>query len=174
LCDAGAHVDESQFAELDEIPEITRGGGFAAAESYAWHEHMLAGKEHDYDPRVVVRIKRGKEQSAVDYIRLVEARRGFIDRVEQRLAPYDFVAFPSVPVSPPRLLELASDEAYNRINLLCLRNSSIVNLWDGCAVSIPITAPGEVPAGITLASRRGQDEILFGQAHDFEQIIAQD
>lgn len=171
LCDAGAYVDEGRFTELDDIPAINRSGGFAAAESYAWHEDMLSRKEHDYDPRVAVRIKRGKEQSAIDYIRLVEARFDFIDRVEKRLAPYDFVAFPTVPVSPPRLLDLESDEAYSRINLLCLRNSSIVNLWDGCAVSVPISAPGDVPIGMTLAACRGRDELLLAAAHDFEQIL---
>ena len=41
-----------------------------------------------YDPRVLVRIQRGKEQDAADYIELLEARRDFIRRMAAITAPY--------------------------------------------------------------------------------------
>ena len=35
-------------------------GGFAAAESYAWHRYLIASKGDIYDPRVASRILRGE------------------------------------------------------------------------------------------------------------------
>ena len=50
--------------ELEDIPEMNAGGGFPAAESYAWHHDLIASRAEDYDPRVLVRIRRGAQQSA--------------------------------------------------------------------------------------------------------------
>ena len=41
-------------------------GGFAAAESYAWHRDLLVQKGEFYDPRVRSRILRGRKQNAAD------------------------------------------------------------------------------------------------------------
>ena len=38
-----------------------------------------------------------------------------------------------------------------------LRNSTVVNILDGCAVSVPIHEPGEPPTGIMVAGRGGRD-----------------
>ena len=46
-------------------------GGFAAAESYAWHRYLIASKGDVYDPRVSLRILRGESISAADYIDLL-------------------------------------------------------------------------------------------------------
>ena len=57
-------------------------GGFAAAESYAWHRYLIVSHGDVYDPRVHVRILRGEGISAADYIDILNARRSFIARTE--------------------------------------------------------------------------------------------
>ena len=39
---AGAHIVRFEFPELLQLPEINSGGGFSAAESWAWHRSLLA------------------------------------------------------------------------------------------------------------------------------------
>ena len=56
--------------------QINAKGGPSAAESYAAHRALIAKGAAMYDPRVLVRILRGKEQDAADYIELLEARAG--------------------------------------------------------------------------------------------------
>jgi len=51
----------------------------------------------------------------------------------------------------------ASDEAYGTANMLMLRNPSLINFLDGCALSLPCHAPGEAPVGLTIAGCGGQD-----------------
>jgi aspartyl-tRNA(Asn)/glutamyl-tRNA(Gln) amidotransferase subunit A len=75
-------------------------------------------------------------------------------------------------VIAPRLAELAADDAYFRINSLVLRNSTVINFLDGCAISIPIHEPGQPPVGLTLACRADLDRQLLRCATAAEAVLA--
>ena len=70
----GATIETFELPLLGEIASINASGGFAAAESWAWHRKLLAERGGAYDPRVAMRIRRGAAMSAADYIELVAAR----------------------------------------------------------------------------------------------------
>src|SRR5690606_10228888 len=74
LRDAGAQLSEIPLAQIRDLGTIQAGGGFAAAESYAWHRQLLAERGERYDPRVRTRIERGAAMKAWEYIELHQAR----------------------------------------------------------------------------------------------------
>ena len=121
-----------------------------------------------YDPRVAVRILRGESMSAADYIDLVNARRSLIARAAARLAPYDALVMPTTANTPPRIADLADDKAFAVANLRSLRNCTLINMIDGCAISIPGHRDGEVPVGLMLASSGGSDRRIFELAAGME------
>ncbi len=168
---AGAHIDEIDVPEFAEIPAIHAKGTLATAESFAWHRDLLAKHAAAYDPRVRARIQIGATQSAADYLGLVGARKAFIINVGRRIAGFDALVMPTVPVIPPRIAELAPDDAYFRINTLVLRNSTVINFLDGCAISIPIHEPGQAPVGLTLACRGDLDRQLLRCAAAAEAVL---
>ncbi|MEW6122216.1 MAG: amidase [Pseudomonadota bacterium] len=173
LSRAGAKVSSAPFPEFGEIAGLNAKGGFTAAESYAVHRALLADREAGYDPRVSVRIKRGAGQSAADYLDILAARRGLIARAEARLAPFDALLLPTVAIVPPRIADLASnDDAYGRANLLALRNPTLINMIDGCALSLPLTTPGGAPAGLMLAGAAGTDAALLAMGAGIEAVLA--
>ena len=53
---------------------MNAGGGFTAAEAFAWHHDLIDERHADYDPRVLVRIRRGEQQTARDLLVLREQR----------------------------------------------------------------------------------------------------
>lgn len=161
LSQAGAHVQELPFAELTELPDINYKAGFPAPEAYAAHRARIALQSSRYDPQVLTRILRGREQDAADYIELHQRRRNFISRVTPIVRAYDAMLMPTVPIVPPRLSDLVSDEAYTQVNALVLRNSSVVNFIDGCGISIPCHEPGEAPVGLTLFGSNQTDRRLL-------------
>src|SRR5262245_5143407 len=108
----GARIVDIPLRELAELPQINAKGGLAAPEAYAIHRSLIRKGEKMYDPRVLVRILRGQEQDAADYIDLVNARADFIRRVSAVTAPYDALVMPTVPVTAPRLADLAAGDAY--------------------------------------------------------------
>lgn len=171
LAAAGAHIEHIDLWEFSHVAQINAKGGFSAAESYAWHRNLIESRGAEYDPRVLVRIQRGATQSAVDFIELLAARNAFITAVEERVARFDALLMPTTPTVAPRMADLASDAEFFRINGLTLRNPSIINLLDGCAISIPNHADGEPPTGLMLACCGGLDAQLFRCAAAAESVV---
>jgi aspartyl-tRNA(Asn)/glutamyl-tRNA(Gln) amidotransferase subunit A len=168
---AGARIERIDIPEFAEIPTINAKGGFSAAESYTWHRRLIESSGAAYDPRVLVRIQRGATQTAADYIELLAARRAFIAAVEERVARFDALLFPTTPVIPPRIADLQGDDEFFKVNGLVLRNPAVINLLDGCAISIPNHAEDEPPTGLMLACPGGLDHHLFRCAAAAEQIV---
>lgn len=162
LRQAGAQIDTLHCPELDELAALNAQGGFAAAESWAWHRHRLGQQSAEYDPRVAARIRRGEHMLAADYLDLHTARQDWIRRLRQRLAGYDAALSPTVPLTAPPLAPLLDDDdLFFRTNLLLLRNPAVVNFYDGCALSLPCQAPGQLPVGLMIWSGAGQDDTVL-------------
>lgn len=173
LSRAGAQIVTLDVPPLADLAPLQVNGGFASCESWAWHRHRLATREADYDRRVVTRIRRGMAMSAADYIDLQTARAAWITRMHEALRGFDAVLSPTVPMLAPPIAALeASDEEFFRVNSLLLRNPSVVNLLDGCAISLPCQAPGEAPVGLMLWSRGHADDALLDTALAVEAALA--
>jgi aspartyl-tRNA(Asn)/glutamyl-tRNA(Gln) amidotransferase subunit A len=148
---AGAQIVEIELPLLNEAAALQRGGGLPAAESWAWHRERLATRSALYDPRVVLRIRGGEALAAADVLNLLNARRDWIARMSAALAGFDALLSPTVPIVAPRQQALIdSDDAFFATNALLLRNPSVVNLLDGCALSLPCHAEGEWPVGLMV------------------------
>jgi aspartyl-tRNA(Asn)/glutamyl-tRNA(Gln) amidotransferase subunit A len=168
----GALIERIEVPEFLDIGVMNTKGGFSAAESYAWHRFLIASKGDVYDPRVAVRILRGEGMSAADYVDLLEARRSMIARIETRIAPYDALVMPTTANTPPRIVDLvADDKAFTTQNLRALRNPSLINMIDGCSISLPAQREGEVPVGLMLAAAGGSDRRIFELAAGMEDAI---
>lgn len=172
LRDAGAQVVERPLPAFAELAALNAAGGFAAAESWAWHRQRLASQGDRYDPRVAMRIRRGQTMSAADYIDLLAARAGWVRQVEAAVAGFDALLAPTVPVVPPPIAPLRTDDhAFFALNALLLRNASVANFMDGCAISLPCHAPGEWPAGLMLFAPAMADDRLLAAAAFAESVL---
>ena len=169
---AGAQIVEIDLPLLHEAASLQRGGGLSAAESWAWHRQRLIAREAQYDPRVVLRIRRGEVMKAADYIDLLNERHTWIARMQSALAGFDALVSPTLPIVAPRMQALIdSDEAFFAANALLLRNCTPVNLLDGCALSLPCHREGEWPVGLMLWSTRDADDRVLGAALAIEQVL---
>src|SRR6201994_747905 len=171
LSRAGALIEHIDVPEFLDVGLMNAKGGFAAAESYAWHRYLLTSKGDEYDPRVSLRILRGEGITAADYIDLINARRSLIARIALRFAPYDALVLPTTANTPPKIADLADDKAFTVANLRSLRNCTLINMIDGCAISLPAHREGEVPVGLMLASTGGSDRRIFELAAGMEGAI---
>jgi aspartyl-tRNA(Asn)/glutamyl-tRNA(Gln) amidotransferase subunit A len=172
LTGSGVQLEHVRFAAFDAIPAVNAKGGFAAAEAYAWHRALLAEKGAQYDPRIRVRIERGAQTSAADYLDLVQARARLIAAFDAAARGYDAVLMPTVPIVSPRLAELEDERAYNRINLHILRNTALGNFLDRCAISLPCHRAGEAPVGLMLMGETMGDARLFAIAAAVEAVVS--
>jgi aspartyl-tRNA(Asn)/glutamyl-tRNA(Gln) amidotransferase subunit A len=173
---AGARIEEIPLDPIQDLGTLQSTGGFAAAESFAWHRRLLAQEGTRYDPRVRMRIERGAQMKAWEYIDLQRARAAWIGAVEQALAGFDAVLSPTVPMVAPAIAGLAPgaerDEAFFRTNALLLRNTSVVNMLDGCALSLPCQAAGELPVGLMVWHGAMRDDVVLNLSLEIERTLA--
>jgi aspartyl-tRNA(Asn)/glutamyl-tRNA(Gln) amidotransferase subunit A len=169
---AGARLIRTRFPEFDEIQAVNAKGGFAASEAYAWHRVLLAEKGDAYDPRIRVRIARGAQMSAADYLDVAAARGRLVASFDARTREFDSVVMPTAPIVPPRVADLDDEREYNRINMLVLRNTALGNFLDRCAISLPCHRAGEAPAGLMLMGETLGDARLFSIAAGVEASLA--
>jgi aspartyl-tRNA(Asn)/glutamyl-tRNA(Gln) amidotransferase subunit A len=167
----GALIERIAVPEFLDVGVMNTKGGFAAAESYAWHRYLIVSHGDVYDPRVSLRIMRGEAISAADYIDLLQARKSLIARTTVRLAPYDALVMPTTANMPPRISDLADDKAFAKANTLSLRNCTLINMIDGCGISMPCHREGEAPVGLMLAASGGSDRRIFELASAVEGVI---
>jgi amidase/aspartyl-tRNA(Asn)/glutamyl-tRNA(Gln) amidotransferase subunit A len=76
----------------------------------------------------------------------------------------------------PAIAELAPgaerDAAFFRTNALLLRNTSVVNMLDGCAISLPCQVPGELPVGLMAWHGALRDDTLLNLALQIEPLLS--
>jgi len=174
---AGAHIDEIALSELNELAPMMATGGFSPAEGFAWHRELLAQESARYDPRVLQRLMRGSGMKAHEYMDLVQARQQWIHRVEKALMGYDAVLSPTTPIIAPNISTVAPgeerDAEFFRVNGLLLRNTSAVNTLDGCGISLPCHAPGELPVGLMAWHAAMHDDSILQLALLLEPLLQQ-
>ena len=68
--------------------------------------------------------------------------------------------------------DAARDEEFFRVNALLLRNPSVVNMLDGCAISIPCHAPGELPVGLMIWQGAMHDDAVLNIALQAQAALA--
>ncbi|MDO5691168.1 MAG: amidase [Pseudomonadota bacterium] len=169
---AGARLSRIAMTEFAELGRLHARGTLAGAEAWAWHRQLLTARGNEYDPRVGLRMHGGEAMGAADYIDLLAARQRWIAQVQARMAPFDALLMPTVPIVAPRIDDLvASDEAYFAANGLILRNPTLINFLDGCALSLPCHQAGEPPVGLMLAAASGRDHDVLALGQGVEQVL---
>jgi len=171
LSQAGARIVRLRFPEFDDVPAVNAKGGFAASEAYAWHHALLAEKGAGYDPRIRLRIERGEQMTAVDYVELVAQRARLIAAFDTRTRDLDALVMPTVPIVAPRIADLDDEREYNRVNMHILRNTALGNFFDRCAISVPCHRIGEPPVGLMLMGETMGDDRLFSIAAAVEATL---
>ena len=168
---AGATIDTIALPAVQDQPAY----GFAAPEAFAWHRDLLQRAGDRYDPRVRQRIEKGATLMAWEYIDLLLARQQWITRMHARIDAYDALLSPTVPIVAPLLADVApgagQDAEFFRVNNLLLRNTSAINLLDGCALSLPCHVAGELPVGLMVWHGALRDDTVLNVGQQIEQIL---
>jgi len=167
----GVRIAEIDLPMLDELPGVNAKGGFAASEAYAWHRELIARRGNVYDPIIAPRIKRGAEISAAEYIELLARRADLQKRVSAVTSDFDAVVMPTCPIVAPRIADVTDPDGFTRNNLLLLRNCTVGNFLDRCALSIPCHRAGELPVGFMVMGETMSDRRTLGIGRAVEEVL---
>ena len=169
---AGADIVRTHIPELSEMTALTWASGIslAAVEAWAIWGDTIEARGDDMFAPVRARFESGRSVDAAAAHRLIRRRAELRASLADRLAGIDAIALPSIPVDPPRLERIeAGGPDYDRANRLALRNTTLANQLDLCAITLPagVSARG-LPVGLMLMAPSGRDARLLRIAHAVE------
>lgn len=168
---AGARIGDTPFPFLEEMLAANPKGGFPVPEAYSIHRERLAARGEDFDPNVRTRVSRGASITAADYIDLIQIRNRLVDEIDAWIEDFDALLLPTTPIVAPTIAEMQDPETFARKNATLLSNTSIVNFFDLCAISLPLPTAG-LAVGLMLIARNGEDHRLFRIARATEQVLS--
>jgi aspartyl-tRNA(Asn)/glutamyl-tRNA(Gln) amidotransferase subunit A len=173
LAKAGARIIELPMTEFAQAAVANPRGAITSTEAYSWHRKLMAERAHLYDPRVIGRIRAGETMSAANYIELMQSRERFIRSINAAASGYDAMLMPTTPETAPTIAEATKDDdTYLRLNSRMCRNPSVVNLFDGCALSVPCHDPGTAPVGLMIAGTQNTDRRILAIGLAVEEVVS--
>src|SRR6266849_1782242 len=168
----GAVIVPLAVPEFDEAAKANSGGGISPPEAYAVHRKWIE-REQEFDPRVLERILRGGFVLAADYIDLLATRNRLVGRFARANYDIDVLVMPTVPrIAPPIDGLERHAETFRLANGNMLRNTSLINFLDGCALTLPIHAPRDAPVGLMVVGFSGEDERVLSAGLAIEAALA--
>jgi aspartyl-tRNA(Asn)/glutamyl-tRNA(Gln) amidotransferase subunit A len=177
LSQAGVKITEIALSNIAELSTIQSRGGFSSPEVQSWMipAGLWPARKAEFDPRVAQRIAMADSMSAADYVRLLLARQQWIAQMQAALQGFDAVLSPTVPLVAAPIADVSPgqerDAEFFRVNALMLRNTSVVNLLDGCAISLPNQPSGTLPTGLMLWHGAGQDGHILQIAQQLAHLV---
>lgn len=173
LSRADARIENIPLPELGELATVGRVRFPSMVEGYAIHRERLEQARGQMDPRISERLLAGGKMSGPDYYDVLRFRDGLIERAARITSRYDAVIMPTLPIVAPPIEDfLGSDERLRDPHIIVIRNASIANLLDRCALTIPCHDPGDAPVGFMLMGEHMADKRLLGIGIEVERILS--
>jgi aspartyl-tRNA(Asn)/glutamyl-tRNA(Gln) amidotransferase subunit A len=168
---AGARLSDQPLPLIAAMNQVNSRGGVQPAEAFTVNRDRLDRRGDAIDPSVRARLERARGISAPDYIWMVNERAVLIRAMDAELADLDVLAMPTAPIVAPTIEEMTPPEDFARKNAMLLRNTSLWNFFDCCAISLPLPREGGLPTGLMLVVRNGHDHRLFRIAAAVERLL---
>lgn len=162
---AGVRVNHEIVPLFDDMNAVNAKGGVSPPEACAIHRGRMARRAADIDPNVRLRVERGCAVPQQDYVWMMRERGRLVAAMDAQLQALDALIMPTTSIVAPTIAEVEDPKVFAARNAAVLRNTSIVNFFDLCAISLPLPVPaGKMPVGLMLIARNGQDRRLLGIA----------
>lgn len=169
---AGVRLSDETIPLVEEMVQVNAKGGFAPTEAFFIHRERLKRDGAGIDQLIRARIERGGTVPAYDYIDMMQNRKRLVQAMDARLEALDAITLPTTAIVAPKISEAAAAAEFGRKNAMLLRNTSMINFFDLCAISLPLPRDGGLSTGLMLVGRNGSDAKLFRIAAAVEKLFA--
>ncbi len=163
--------------EVPEAAEALASGNRAmmiAAEACVVNEDLLKNHFDQLDPVIAQRMITGWRLSAPDYLAELRKWKALQARIIHSLKDIAALLVPTTMIPAHPLAEVDSSlETYLKYNGKYLRNTSLGNILNLCAVSVPCGFTREgLPIGLMIYAKPFQEETALRVAYAYEQATA--
>jgi len=168
----GHRLVRISYPEAVKAFGIFLAGGTSGAELLAFLTHELPDWIAQQDPNAKTRMKAAAEISAAEWL----GRKLTLDslsRNSRRLfEDVDLIATPTCALTPPPVASIKTWDDYRPANLKIARNTSIANLLQINALTMPVALDAcGMPVGLQLMADHGRDDFLFAAGLAIEKVL---
>ena len=154
---AGHEIKIVSFAELLDLTNALR--LTISAEARHFYKDYLERLETEGDPHVLFRLHQSNDVTEEDLALYKSQRAEGISLFKERLAPFDALLSPTIMCERPAIADALRD--FSAVNAPMLRNTTYINLVDGCAMSIPVPRPDLPPSALMVCGANGSDAAVI-------------
>jgi aspartyl-tRNA(Asn)/glutamyl-tRNA(Gln) amidotransferase subunit A len=168
----GANVQEIDFRVAQEAKDLNSNSLVISAEACSVNEKWLRNHYDQLDPIVSKRMINGTKVSATEYLHSVEKWKELQSKAIEALDHIDALLVPTTCIPALPVHQIDKDiETYFSYNTLYLRNTTIGNILNLCAVSIPcgFTKDG-LPTGLMIYGKPYNEDIILRIGYAFQKI----
>jgi aspartyl-tRNA(Asn)/glutamyl-tRNA(Gln) amidotransferase subunit A len=169
---AGHRLVPLRFPEAVQAFEVFKAGGLSGAELLAFLRQELPEWIPQLDPNVATRMHAAAEVSAVEFMMRKKSLEAWSRQCRRHFKEVDVIATPTTAASPPALEALATWDQYRPLNLRMARNTSIANLLQLNALTLPVGLDAlRMPVGLQIMADHGRDDFLFAAGRAVEEAL---
>ncbi|MEM8744760.1 MAG: amidase [Pseudomonadota bacterium] len=169
---AGARVSEFRLPETNDAFDLFCKGSVVASELESFLANDLPGWGDTLDPIITLRLAGATELTSDEISRRRSLMKDLSSAADERLASIDVLVSPTVPITAPKLEDVADLKPYSAANLAALRNTCIANLLKLCAITLPVGLDkAGIPVGMQCIAGPGQEDKLLAVALAFERVL---
>lgn len=176
LGEAGLRIEFRTLPSLERIQNLTWGGpSLLLAEAYALWGTRVENEGDKMFASVASRFLMGRHGSSAELAQGLLIRDEIKAQYAEETAGFDAVLMPTVASNPPEIAPLLEDDsAYGEANALALRNTTIGNQLELCALTLPVGKDAlGLPVGLMAQAPLGDDEKLLRLGRAMELALSE-
>ena len=168
LNEAGHEIHLVSFSELVELTTALR--LTVSFEAQMFYKDYLQELETKGDPHVLARIHQSDDMTDSDVAQRHAERQQAIAVFNDRLAPFDALLSPTIKCERPSMADAQTD--FNTVNAAMLRNTTYINLVDGCGMSLPVQRENMPPSAFMVCGPNNHDATVIAVSRIVDEALA--
>ncbi len=168
----GIKVENIKVPELKEINDyFSLHGPVVNYEAWKYWKRFVETKLNSIDANVSDRFLIGKSINNNSFYKTRKKIKFLKSKVLKKFEDYDFFLTPTLSFGPPTIKTLKNNDKYKFYNNEALNNTRGVNIFDLCAISLPLNISVRKWLSISIISKKNNDNKLLAVAEKIESIL---
>lgn len=166
------NINFQYFPEFREANNfILKEGSIVNYDAWQYWNKKIEGKYPILDPNVFRRINLGMKITYERRLKIEKKIKNLKNSIYKKIFETDVIMLPTVSIEPPQVEFVENPNNYNMINNKILSNTRIANIFDMCAITLPIMKQKENWLSLSILAKTGMDEKLLRIAEKCESIL---
>jgi aspartyl-tRNA(Asn)/glutamyl-tRNA(Gln) amidotransferase subunit A len=168
----GLRLSPVAVPQFEAATEVFRRGGLHVGDFTAFINGEMAEFRADLDPAVAIRFEKMEKMPAAEHVQRVRRLAELTREAHGAFDGLHALVGPTLPLTPPKMADVADPEAHLRQNMRAVRNTNTASLLGMCAVTLPVALDAAgMPVGLHIVARGGDDHVALALALACERAL---